>query len=224
MHHVGASLLVALYFGMAMFFSQHLHTSYIDRDYDYRRRLGERRLGIGFSFRHHFLIEPQYGYLTAKVIGGSGFMTMLSVLMLLPSGDSLTTSEFFSELYFLWILFPAISILVMADIVGRSATKTFLNITAFGMLVLLVLASLDGVTFGNIMSWAAAWAGVSATLGAMGYGAFRYYVSSRHKKYEETDRTRESTHFTPALYFWSTWFVNAVFGFAFVVIVFVLTH
>ncbi|MBC8275852.1 MAG: hypothetical protein H8E40_12905 [Chloroflexi bacterium] len=219
-----AALLIAFYFGITMFLSQYLHTRYIDRDQDYKERRGEKRLGLGFSFIHNFSIEPQYGYFGAKVIGICSFVTLLSFLMLLLRANNLTTAELLSKYHFLWISFPAISLLVIADIIGRSGTKLFLNITAFGMLILLVFATLKDMTFNTIMTWAVGWATVSVTLGGMGYAAFQFYISWRYKRYKQVNKVGISLHFSPALYFWGTWGVNALLGFVFVIIVFTLMH
>lgn len=225
MLYLVVSLLCAFYLATSLFLSQYLHTRYIDKDYEYKKRLGDRRLGIGISFIHSIYIEPRYGYLAAKVVGICSFIVILSILALFFNvKESPTTTDFLSKLNFLWICLPTVSMILIADIVGRSATKLFLNATAAAMLLILVFASLGDVSFSTVMAWSIRWVGALVALGGMGYGAFRAYVSGRHKKYESKRGVSGSIHLSPALYFWFVWLVNVALGFILVWVIFSITH
>jgi hypothetical protein len=192
-------VIIPLYLGVSFFLCEFAHSWYIKED-----PVNSGNLALGLPFLHHRTISYKIGYVSAIAFGIVTFLALFFVISFrVPSMANLTFEEFLRH-YFVWILAPLIAMLAALAVVGASASKGVLALTAIATSIILFYASCKDATLRGVLAiWKDSWP-VYALLAAL--GAYWITVYQRQK----LERKRKDTGWAyraPVLYFYGMLFI-----------------
>jgi hypothetical protein len=156
------------------------------------------RFEVGLSYFHsrRDTVGYRYGYMTAILLGIISFLIVFSIFQLLPPLGTIHSEQFLKN-YLLWLALPFISLLIIADVFGPSATKNYLNLALLLIAGLMIYISMpDAIApFWTALGF---FLTITSILGAVGRWWITGPVKDRLQRYAPDWK---GTYRAPAIYY-----------------------